>query len=94
MDHEKYDINDFKGIYKELVELLGVEKTLLFHKHFRGMQITFPVKLFSMESVMRKVKKEYNGHNLRTLSHKYEYSERWIRKQLTKIELTDKKTFK
>lgn len=56
-----------------------------FHNHFRGLQLTFPVRLLSREFVRKQLKCEFNGCNLKELSRKYDYSERWIRKIIEEI---------
>jgi Mor family transcriptional regulator len=80
MDFEK-DIkaNDLSGIYKEIADVFGVETAIKFHVHFKGLQITFPSRLISKSYVLQKLKEEYTGYNLRELTIKYGYSERWLR---------------
>ena len=43
--------SDYNGVYEELVELLGLENTLKIHKHFRGQQVNFPMRLYSKEYI-------------------------------------------
>lgn len=71
------------GIYKDIANDLGVEMALLIFNHYRGLQITFPTRLLCTEYVMKQVSIEYNGSNIKELSLKYSYSERWIRKMIT-----------
>lgn len=67
-------------MYKDLAETLGVEMAVSFHSHFKGLQITFPIRLLSKEFVLRQLEEEFTGDNLKVLARKYGYSERWIRK--------------
>lgn len=60
----------------------GVDVAIGIYRHFKGLQISFPVKLLSKEFVLKQIKKEYTGQNLKYLASKYEYSERWVRKLL------------
>ena len=39
----------YSGIYKEIAETLGDSATLKIWKHFSGLNITFPQKLYSKE---------------------------------------------
>lgn len=65
-----------------MLTVLEFEDILILHQAYKGLQITFPKRLYSKEYVQERVKKEYNGTNLKELSRRYNYSERWIRKML------------
>lgn len=67
-------------VYKEIYDELGEEATLKIYSMFKGQQITFPVKLNNGKKVQRLIIDEYDGTNTRTLSIKYEYSEKSIRR--------------
>lgn len=71
---------DYKGIYGELIPLLGVEIVECLYYHYRGQQITFPNRLYSSQYVERYIKMNYNGENHRELAKEFNYSERWMRK--------------
>lgn len=75
-------MEQLNGIYEELVCLVGMEMTLRIYGHFKGQQVTFPIRLLSRSYVADRIAKEYNGRNLPELSRKYGYSERWIRELL------------
>ncbi|HAT4284266.1 TPA: Mor transcription activator family protein [Clostridium perfringens] len=77
---------DFKGIYKNIVDLLGEEATRKLYKNYKGQQITFPMRLYSKKYVLRVIKDKYNGDNLTELSRELDYSERWMRKLINQIE--------
>ena len=70
------------GVYNELANLLGIDVVLKIHASYRGQQVTFPVELFSKEFIAMQIVNEYNGHNVKQLATKYEYTERTIRKIL------------
>ena len=81
------DIKNIKGeylngVYSELANLLGIDVVLKIHASYRGQQVTFPVELFSKEFIAMQIVREYNGHNVKQLATKYEYTERTIRKIL------------
>ena len=44
--------SDYKGIYSDMVEILGEEIVMKLHEHYRGQQITFPMKLYSNEKTL------------------------------------------
>ena len=62
-----------------MLTVLEFEDILILHQVYKGLQVTFPKRLYSREYVQEKVKKEYDGTNLKELSRRYGYSERWIR---------------
>ncbi len=39
---------DYKGIYSEMVEILGEDIVRLIYQNYKGQQVTFPMKLYSM----------------------------------------------
>ena len=67
-------------VYREICNEFGIEITQRIYEMFKGQQITFPVRLLSPEKVYQQIQVEYNGKNIRTLSLKYEYSEKTIRR--------------
>ncbi len=67
-------------VYAELIDLIGMENMLIIYTHYKGQQITYPVKLWSKDYIVKQIKNEYNGHNVGELATKYGYSDRWVRK--------------
>ena len=80
MNNSTLDSSCFNGAYKELVELIGYENTLLIHDYFAGQYVTFPKRLLSEKYLHEQIIKEYNGTNAKELARKYDYSYSWIRK--------------
>ncbi len=81
---------DLNGIYKEIADAFDVDTAEKFHMHFKGLQLTFPIRLISKTYVLKRLKKEFTGENLRVLSLKYGYSERWIRTMITEKSMEEK----
>ena len=77
---DKDALND---VYKEIADLIGYDNAMILYTHFKGQQITFPVKLFKSEHIRGILKKQYDGKNAKQLARTYGYSERWI-KELVK----------
>lgn len=82
---EEWDVNflgdDFSGlneVYREIVDEIGIEKTIAIYNLFHGTQISFPNRLFSNEYIHKAIIREYNGKNVSQLAQKYNYSERTI----------------
>lgn len=65
-----------------MLTILQFEDILMMHQAYKGLQITFPKRLYSKEYVREKIISEYNGSNLKELSKRYGYSERWIRQMI------------
>lgn len=81
IDSER-DISAFNEIYKEIAEIVGFENALKLYGHFKGQQITFPIRLYSRDHVKNQMLREYNGQNTKSLARLYGYSERWIKELL------------
>ncbi len=73
---------DLAGIYSEVAEQVGVKNAYRLFCHFKGQQLTFPIKFLSGECIAEKICKEYDGKNIRELSRKFDYSESRIRQIL------------
>lgn len=84
IDKKRIEGGHLNGIYEEMSTLLGIDVTLKIYEHFKGQQISFPVRLFSQEFVMSEIARSYDGTNINALATKFGYSERWIREVLKK----------
>ena len=76
------EINALNEVYKEMVDLIGYDNTMILYTYYKGQQVTFPIKLFKSECVSEMIKKQYDGTNAKKLARKYGYSERWIKELL------------
>ena len=70
--------SDYNGIYPDMVEQLGEEIVVEINKHYKGQQVTFPMRLYSKNYVIRYIKENYNGNNIKNISRELGYSQRWI----------------
>ncbi len=70
---------DLTGVYNEIAELINVETAIEMHKHFAGSQVTFPLKLVTLNYTYYQIYNEFDGTNIRALAIKYGYSNRWIK---------------
>ena len=68
------------SVYAQTAEALDIETAIEIHRMFHGQQVTFPVHLYSAKHIKAVIHEEYDGTNLRTLAHKYDYSEKTIRR--------------
>lgn len=73
------EINKYNGIYQELAESLGDEVIKKIYDLYKGQQVTFPMRLYSKEYIVKYILENYNGNNGKELIRKFGYSERWLR---------------
>ena len=76
--------NEFNGIYAELAEIMNDKIVEQIYRHYKGQQVSFPMRLYSKAYIKEKILTEFNGKNYRELAQKYEYSERWVREIVKK----------
>ena len=60
------------------------------HNKFGGEQFNFPKRLYSKEYVIRYLKENYDGNNVRRLAKELDYSERWVQAIINKNEIVVK----
>lgn len=72
----------FNSVYEEISEEFGYEVALKMYQVYKGMQITFPTRLFNPDYVKTQIPIEYDGTNIKQLAKKYGYSEKSIRRML------------
>ncbi len=75
--------NNLNGIYKDIAENISLDVALLIYKNYKGLQVTFPVRLYDPQYVKRKVNEAGKDANFKELAIEYGYSERWIRKMIS-----------
>lgn len=76
---ESEEIHGLNDLYKELSDLIGIENMHKIYAQYKGVQISFPTRLYSKDYVREVVSKEYDGKNVSELARRYGYTERWIR---------------
>ena len=78
---------NYRGIYKDMVEVLGHDITLKVYENYKGQQITFPMRLYSDKYVIDYLNKYYNGKNLKQISRNLGYTYNWLQKVIKKNEI-------
>lgn len=84
---KKYE--NYSGVYKEMVEILGEEITLKIYENFRGQQVTFPMRLYSKSYVEEYIIKNYNGKNIKQISKKLGYTCNWVQQVINKLKIKE-----
>ena len=80
--------NDYKGIYSDMVEILGEEIVMTLHEHYRGQQITFPMKLYSNEYIEKYIVNNCRNKTLKEMCRDLGYTEGWIKQLLNKLNVS------
>ncbi|MEF9983453.1 MAG: Mor transcription activator family protein [Oscillospiraceae bacterium] len=75
------------GIYKEISDVTNIDIAFKIYELYKGQQICFPVRFFSPTSVKQIIREEYDGKNIRVLAKKYNYSEKTIRRIVSKVKI-------
>ncbi|CEO35910.1 hypothetical protein [Paraclostridium sordellii] len=75
---------DYKGIYSEMVEILGEDIVRLIYQNYRGQQVTFPMKLYSNEYVEKYIDKNIDSKTIREMCRELGYTEGWIKHLINK----------
>ena len=73
-------IEDIADTYRPVAEIIGVEKFLALCEYAMGDELYFPKAESILASARnRRIKKEWNGHNVRELAEKYSRTTQQIR---------------
>lgn len=83
--------SDWQTIYKDLAMIIGEENTLKIFNNYKGISVSFPMKLFSKEGLENVVRNEYNGKNANSIALKHGYSVRQINRVIKEIKNKDNK---
>ena len=80
------DLELYNSVYREMIEMIGLDNMLKIYLRFKGQQITFPVRLYDPHLLSALIVKEFDGTNVRELARKYDYSEKTIRRMLHDVD--------
>ena len=87
-----HNISDnWHSVYTDIANLVGEDNTIKIYRYFRGMNINFPMKLFTKTGLENIIKNEYNGSNVKDLARKYSYSMRHINRIVIDNNLNEQK---
>ena len=80
-EHSKYN-----QIYIELCDLIGEEHMSLVYESFRGMQVSFPSRLYIKEYIIQQIKERYDGQNGKELAREFGYTAKYFDQLIIEIE--------
>lgn len=72
----------FNSVYEEISEEVGFDVAIRMYQIYKGIQISFPTRLFNPEYVKKQIPIEYDGTNVKQLAKKYGYSEKTVRRMI------------
>lgn len=75
---------NYSGIYKDMVEILGEDIVIKIYENYRGQQVTFPMRLYSKKYIIKYLMQNYNGKNLKEMSRKLGYTCNWLQQVISK----------
>ena len=79
----------FNSIYKEIADLIGVDNTYVLYTNMRGLQVSFPKRLYTTEFILMEYELD-SSQDIRKLAQKYDYTEKYLRQLLKENGLISK----
>ncbi|KRK36113.1 Mor transcription activator family protein [Levilactobacillus parabrevis] len=80
------DPRNWQALYRELSQVIGRSATRQLYHYFRGMQVSFPQRLLDSHREADLMYQEYcRGSSVTRLAQRHNYSERSVRRILTKF---------
>lgn len=76
---------EYNKVYQELAEILNERDVEKIYKNFRGMQINFPMRLYSRESVKEEIANQKGEIDIKVTAMKTSYSVYTIRRMINEI---------
>lgn len=81
-------VDELAGIYTEVAEEIGMDNAYVLFKHFRGQQLSFPLKFYSSDCIAKRICTEKEeGFSTREIARKYGYSESRVRQILSQSKM-------
>lgn len=80
----------YSGVYAEFAKIVGNKNTEKIYERFRGQQMCFPQKLYTVEYVVQYVKEHYPDERMGDIARIFGYSERRIRQLANKEKCVEK----
>lgn len=76
---------EYNKVYQELAEILNERDVKKIYKNFRGMQVNFPMRLYSRESVKKELAAHKGEIDIKDTAMKTGYSVYTIRRMINEI---------
>ena len=79
------EINKYNQIYNELCDLIGEENMTLVYENFKGMQVSFPSRLYTKEYAIQQIRERYDGQNGKELARGFGYTVKYFNQLIMDI---------
>ena len=76
---------EYNKVYQELADILNDKDVEKIYKNFRGMQVNFPMRLYSRDSVKKKIAKQKGNIDIKDLAVQTGYSVYTIRRMVNEL---------
>lgn len=76
---------EYNRVYQELADILNDKDVEKIYKNFRGMQVNFPMRLYSRDSVKKKIAKQKGNIDIKDLAFQTGYSVYTIRRMVNEL---------
>ncbi len=72
----------YLGLYAELAEIVGEEQIKEIYNRFQGLEVSFPMRLFSPEYVVS-LALDDTDRELRDIAREYGYNEKYLKRLIS-----------
>lgn len=76
---------EYNKVYQELADILNDKDVEKIYRNFRGMQVNFPMRLYSRDSVKKEIAKQKGIINIKNLAVQTGYSVYTIRRIINEL---------
>ena len=76
---------EYNKVYQELADILNDKDVEKIYKNFRGMQVNYPMRLYSRDSVKKKIAKQKGNIDIKDLAVQTGYSVYTIRRMVNEL---------
>lgn len=76
---------EYNKVYQELADILNDKDVEKIYRNFRGMQVNFPMRLYSRDSVKKEIAKQKGIINIKDLAVQTGYSIYTIRRIINEL---------
>lgn len=76
---------EYNKVYQELADILNDKDVEKIYKNFRGMQVNFPMRLYSRDSVKKEIAKQKENIDIKDLAVQTGYSVYTIRRMVNEL---------
>lgn len=76
---------EYNKVYQELADILNDKDVERIYRNFRGMQVNFPMRLYSRDSVKKEIAKQKGIINIKDLAVQTGYSVYTIRRIINEL---------